>query len=480
MNAKLFEKNAQAIYQAISKIWDDSIIPELVNYIKIPNKSVLFDPDWKTHGYMHEAMTLITEWCDKQPIKNMKLEVVEAPGRTPLLFIEILGQIDETVLLYGHMDKQPEMKGWDTDLGPWKPVIKGEKLYGRGGADDGYATFASLTAIAVLQRYQIPHSRCIILIEACEESGSTDLPFYLNQLKNRIKKPYLVICLDSGCGNYEQLWCTTSLRGIVGGQLKIRVLKTGLHSGTGSGVIPSPFLILRQLLNRIEDSQTGTIIINELNTDIPSKYIKQAQYTAGVLTHSFFDMYPFLSKVEAVSPNLTELLLNRTWRPQLSVTGIDGLPFVKNAGNVSIPNLTAILSIRLPPTIDARKASIILKTILEKNPPYHAKISFYPDAKASGWVAPELSDWLAMASEMASQRFFKKSAAYIGEGGTIPFMGMLGKMFPKAQFMITGLLGPKSNAHGPNEFLHIPTGKKLTACVSSVLASHYQNCFERY
>ncbi|WP_259423769.1 M20/M25/M40 family metallo-hydrolase [Coxiella burnetii] len=357
MTTSPFEKNAHEIYQTISTLWDDSIIPELANYIKIPNKSVLFDADWKAHGYMDEAMTLIVEWCEKQPIKDMKLEVVELPGRTPLLFIEIPGQTDETVLLYGHMDKQPEMKGWDADLGPWKPVIKEDKLYGRGGADDGYAAFASLTAIAMLQRFQIPHARCIVLIEACEESGSADLPFYLHQLKNRIGNPNFVICLDSGCGNYEQLWCTTSLRGVIGGELKIEVLKTGLHSGTGIGVIPSLFLILRQLLNRIEDSQTGTIIVDELKVDIPPQYIDQAKKTADALGSVFFEMYPFLSKVEAVSSNLPELLLNRTWRPQLSVTGIDGLPSVENAGNVSIPELTVMLSMRLPPTVDGEKAS---------------------------------------------------------------------------------------------------------------------------
>ena len=475
MNTLLFEKNAQAIYQTISEIWNNSIVPKLTDYIKIPNKSVLFDPNWKVHGYMNEAMTLIVEWCEKQPIKDMKLEVMELPGRTPLLFVEIPSQIDETVLLYGHIDKQPEMKGWDTDLGPWKPVIKSDKLYGRGGADDGYAVFSSITAIAILQRYHIPHARCVVIIEACEESGSVDLPFYLHQLRGRIGSPNFVICLDSGCGNYEQLWCTNSLRGLIGGKLKIDVLETGLHSGTGSGVIPSPFLILRQLLNRIEEVKTGTVIVNALKANIPDQYIEQAQKTSEILGDTFFDMYSLLPHVKTVSPTINELLLNRTWRPQLSITGIDGLPPIKNAGNVSIPNLMVMLSLRLPPTIDAEKASIVLKKLLEKDPPYNTKITFTSDTKASGWIAPTLSDWLVKANETASQKFFGKPAAYIGEGGSIPFMKMLGKMYPKAQFMITGLLGPQSNAHGPNEFLHIPTGKKLTACVASVLVSHYQH-----
>ena len=248
---------ANQFYDEISQIWDDSIIPELIEYIKIPNKSVHFDPKWKENGHMDKAMQLIVDWCKKQPIKDMKLEVVQLPDRTPLLFIDIPGQSDDSVMLYGHMDKQPEMKGWDEDLGPWKPVPKGDKLYGRGGADDGYATFASLTAIAMMQRHNIPHAHCTVIIEACEESGSFDLPFYLKHLKDRLKSPSLVICLDSGCANYDQMWSTTSLRGLAGGELKIEVLTEGIHSGLGSGVVPSTFMILRELLDRIEGDLTA-------------------------------------------------------------------------------------------------------------------------------------------------------------------------------------------------------------------------------
>ena len=476
MSSNYFETHINEIYQTISDTWDNSIVPQLMEYIKIPNKSINYDYNWKLNGYMDKAMALLVNWCQQQPIQGMQLEIVQLPKRTPLLFVEISGAIDNTILLYGHMDKQPEMVGWDEDLGPWKPVLKESKLYGRGGADDGYAVFSSLTVIATLQRYKIPHARCIVIIEGSEESGSIDLPAYLKHLKNRIGIPTLIICLDSGCINYDQLWCTTSLRGLIGGELKIEVLKNGIHSGAGSGIVPSPFSILRQLLDRIEESTTGTVILEELKAPIPDQHKKQAGKAAQALKNrAIQDILPFLPGVEPVTSNVTELLLNGTWRPQLSVTGLDGLPSVANAGNVSIPFLKIILSIRLPPTIDAKKASVILKDVLEKDPTYHAKISFSPESTSSGWLAPPLADWLATANQAASQKFFGNPAAYFGEGGTIPFMGMLGKMFPNAQFMITGLLGPQSNAHGPNEFLDILTGKKLTACIALVIAAHYEN-----
>ena len=476
MSNNCFKTYINEIYQTISDTWDNSIVPQLMEYIKIPNKSIYYDYNWKLNGYMDEAMALLVKWCQQQPIQGMQLEVVQLPERTPLLFIEIPGTVDKTILLYGHMDKQPEMAGWDEDLGPWTPVLKGNKLYGRGGADDGYAVFASLTVIATLQRYQIPHARCIVIIEGSEESGSIDLPAYLKHLNNRIGTPTLIICLDSGCINYNQLWCTTSLRGLVRGELKIEVLKNGIHSGVGSGIVPSPFSILRQLLDRIEESTTGTVILEALKVPIPDQHKKQAEKAAQALGNGAIqDILPFLPGVEPVTSDVTELLLNGTWRPQLSITGLDGLSSVANAGNVSIPFLKIILSMRLPPTIDAKKASVILKDVLEKDPVYHAKISFSPEAASSGWLSPPLSDWLATANQAASHQFFGNPAAYFGEGGTIPFMGMLGKIFPNAQFMITGLLGPKSNAHGPNEFLDIPTGKKLTACIASVIAAHHEN-----
>ena len=330
----------KAAFPNIEKTWDESIIPTLCEYIKIPNKSIMFDENWQEHGYMDQAMQLIVDWCKAQPINNMKLDLLETDGRTPLLFIEIPGQSDETVLLYGHMDKQPEMRGWDDDKDPWKPVLQDGKLYGRGGADDGYSTFAALTAIATLQQNNIPHARCVILIEASEESGSVDLVHYLGKLNDRIGSPSLIVGLDSGAGNYEQLWATTSLRGVVGGDLEIQVLRHGIHSGIGSGVVPSVFLVLHEILNRVEDTENGRILIDALNVDIPERRIEQAKETAKTLKKELFDAYDFAGSTHAVDDKVAELLLNRTWRPTISVSGISGIPKIENAGNVTLPKIT--------------------------------------------------------------------------------------------------------------------------------------------
>jgi acetylornithine deacetylase/succinyl-diaminopimelate desuccinylase-like protein len=457
----------------ITSIWDEQIVPRLVEYIKIPNKSPMFDAKWAEHGYMDQAVALMEQWARAQPIKGMKLEVVRLPGRTPLIFIDIPGKGNDCVLLYGHLDKQPEMTGWSENLGPWKPVLDGDKLYGRGAADDGYAIFGSLAAIAALQAEGIPHARCVVMIEACEESGSYDLPYYVDHLAARIGQPSLVVCLDSGCGNYDQLWLTTSLRGMAGGNLTIKVLDEGVHSGDASGIVPSSFRILRQILSRLEDEVTGAIKPRELHVEIPAQRAEQAKITAKVLGDAVYSKFPMVAGLRPLAPDVAELVLNRTWRPSLSVTGAGGLPALDSAGNVLRPSTSVKLSIRLPPTLDGAKAGEFVKELLEKDPPYGAKVQFDLEKSTGGWNAPALSAWLERSVDEASRTYFGAPPAYNGEGGSIPFMGMLGEKFPRAQFLITGVLGPHSNAHGPNEFLHIPTGKKLSMCVAKVVADHY-------
>ena len=463
------------IEQFISHKWDDEVIPQLIEYIRIPNKSPLFDPDWVAHGHMERAVTLMERWARAQALAGMQIEVVRLEGRTPLIFIEIPATgatNDDCVLLYGHLDKQPEMTGWEEGLGPWQPVLRGDKLFGRGGADDGYAIYGALTAIQALQEQGIAHCRCVVLIEACEESGSYDLPHYVDHLADRIGKPSLVVCLDSGCGNYDQLWCTTSLRGMAGGNLRVDVLSEGVHSGDASGIVPSSFRVLRSLLERLEDQTTGAIRVEDLFVEIPPERMQQARRVAEVLGSEVYDKFPFLPGMVPIDDDLTELVLNRTWRPALAITGVDGLPALGSAGNVLRPTTAVKISLRLPPTLDAERAAQVLNRLLLDDPPYGAKVELKLEKSSSGWNAPALSDWLQTAIEEASQAFFGKPAMYMGEGGSIPFMGMLGEKFPGAQFMITGVLGPHSNAHGPNEFLHIPTGKRVSASVARVVAAH--------
>lgn len=457
----------------VNDMWDSSIVAEISEYIKVPNKSPIFDPDWERHGYMDTAVAMLEAWCRKQPIKGMQVEVVRIKGRTPLLFIDIPGDSDEVVLLYGHYDKQPEFSGWEDDLDPWTPVIRDGKLYGRGGADDGYATFGSLTAIRVLQEQNIPHAHCVVLIEGCEESGSFDLPYYIDLLEDRIGAPSLVVCLDAECGNYDQLWCTTSLRGNLTGTLRTDVLTEGVHSGTASGVVPSSFRVARQLISRIEDESNGQVLIEALHVEIPAQRLAQAEFAAKTLGKLVYEKFPWAVDNPSPGDSNTEILLNNTWRPTLAITGAEGMPAMIDAGNVLLPFTELKLSFRLPPTCDADAAADAVKSVLEADTPPLAKVSFDVESTMAGWNAPEVADWLEAAMHKASNAFFGKPSMYMGTGGTIPFMGMLGERFPEAQFLITGLLGPKSNAHGPNEFLHIETGKRLTSCVAQVLEDHF-------
>jgi acetylornithine deacetylase/succinyl-diaminopimelate desuccinylase-like protein len=465
--------NEQLAKQYIDHFWNAEVIPTISRYIEIPNESPDFDPKWRENGHMQRAVALVKQWVEQQDIGKSKLEVFSPPDRTPLLLLEVEGTVSgDPILLYGHLDKQPAMTGWAADLDPWKPVLRNGKLYGRGGADDGYAIFAVVSAVKALQGQNAPYPRLVTMIECCEESGSPDLPAYVNQLLPRIGTPGLVICLDSGCGNYEQLWSTTSLRGLMSGELTVSILREGVHSGDASGIVPSSFRILRHVLSRLEDPATGRILPPWLQAEIPQNRLAEARRTAEVLGNGVYDKFPFVDGAVPMDSDPVELILNRTWRPTLSVTGQAGMPDIGHAGNVLRPYTSLKLSVRLPPTLKADGLGDKLKQLLESGPPYGADVRLERISAEAGWEAPAPAPWLERAVEKASKTFFGKSACSYGEGGSIPFMGMLGEKFPKAQFLITGVLGPGSNAHGPNEFLHINTARNLTASVASVIEDY--------
>jgi acetylornithine deacetylase/succinyl-diaminopimelate desuccinylase-like protein len=457
----------------IATTWRGSIVERLTSYVRIPNKSPVFDPAWEANGHMNAAVELMADWCRSQRVPGARVEIRRLPGRTPVLLIDVPGELPGSVLLYGHLDKQPEFTGWLPGLGPWEPVIRDGKLYGRGAADDGYAVFSSLTAIAALKEQRVALPRCVLLIEASEESGSIDLPAHLEALGDAIGEPSLVVCLDAECGNYEQVWCTTSLRGNLVGLLHVRVLEEGVHSGMATGIAPTPFRIAEQLLARLESPINGTLLPDELSVPIPQDRRAQIAAAARVLGESVAGKLPWAPGVRAVSNDPIELLVNSTWKATLAVTGADGMPPTLSAGNVLLPSITLKLSLRLPPTCEPTRAARAVQAALEHNPPYGAQVRFEPAGSATaGWNAPAFAPWLEESITSASRRIYGREAVHVGCGGTIPFMGMLGERFPSTQFFITGVLGPHANAHGPNEFLHLEYAEKLTACVSLVLADH--------
>ena len=493
MNARIPALDSQAVGALVDERWRASILPELQRYIGVPAKSPAFDPAWADHGYLDAVLRQAADWVLAQRIPGLTLEILrlqtaDGQPRTPVLFFEIPASgsasgesapaSGETVLMYGHLDKQPEFSGWRSDLGPWTPKIIDDKLYGRGGADDGYAVYASITAVQALKTQGAAHPRIVGLIETCEESGSHDLLPYVDALKPRLGQVGLVICLDSGAGNYDQLWLTTSLRGVASGLLKVEVLTEGIHSGDASGLVPSSFRIMRQLFDRLEDSASGELLPRAFHGEIPALRLEQARATAAILGDEAYRRFPWAhhdcgGSTLFTLPTTTdpvEALLRRTWRPTLSVTGADGFPSLASAGNVLRPYSAFKLSLRLPPTVDAAQAVQQLKTLLEDNAPYQAKVTFEPEGAATGWDAPATTPWFEQALQAASQAHYGAPCATIGQGGTIPLMNMLSQGFPKAQMMVCGVLGPKSNAHGPNEFLHLPYVQRLTAAVAEVIA----------
>lgn len=456
-----------------AQLWEDDVLPALTDYIRIPNVSPNYAPDWAETGHMARAADLLCSWCAPRLPEESKLELVQLPGRTPVILAEIPGRGAGAdlapALLYGHLDKQPEMVGWREGLGPWTPVLDRDRLYGRGGADDGYSTFAAVTALQLLEESGADRPPCVILIEASEESGSSDLPHYMEHLGSRIGAPSLVVALDSGCADYERMWVTTSLRGLVQLDLTVRMLQEGIHSGA-SGAVASTFRILRRLLERVEDSETGRILVQSLHAPLPDGRRAQIETLCAELGDKA-SRYPLAAGARANFDDPVSRIVASTWEPALSVTGLSGAPPVETAGNVLRPYTSARLSFRLPPTTDSAAAAAELKAMLESDPPYGAGVVADLGGAEDGWNAPEEPAWLAQALDEASMATFGRSSGREGTGGSIPFVGSLARQFPEAAFMVTGVLGPGSNAHGPNEFLHLPTARRITECVARVLAA---------
>ena len=340
-----------------------SVVGALSSYVAIPCLSPDFDPAWADNGEIGRAARLLCEWAASRPLPGCTVEVVEREGLTPAIIADVPatpGAATRLVtLLYGHLDKQPPLGSWRKGLDPFVAVREGERLYGRGAADDGYSIFAAIGALEALAATGTPHGRCVVLIEASEESGSPHLGPYLEEVGARIgvPGPGLVVCLDSGCATYDRLWSTNSLRGSLVVTLSVEVLSEGVHSGLAGGIVPSSFRLLRQLLSRIEDEATGEILVPECLAETPARYRAAAEAMAAELGEAALGEFPTVPSLEFSGRAGADRLLRRTWMPSLAVIGIDGVPSVKDGGNVLRPFTTAKLSLRLPPAVDADRAA---------------------------------------------------------------------------------------------------------------------------
>lgn len=457
----------------VERIWEQDVLPALAEYTRIPCLSPAFDPEWEAHGFLEQAAAHLAAWCAGRPVPGLAVEVVRVPGRTPVLLAEVppAGGAEGTVLVYGHLDKQPPQGEWRDGLGPYRPVREGDRLYGRGTADDGYATFAALAAAEVLAAAGVAHPRLVVLVEASEESGSPDLPAHLADLAPRIGRPDLVLCLDSGCLTYDRLWCTSSLRGNLVVTVRVDVLTEGVHSGLAGAVVPSSFRILRQLLSRVEDEVTGEILLPELRAEVPTRHRADLAAVAAELPDAPVADLPTVPGLRLAGATPADRLVAKAWSPSLAFTGVDGVPAVRDGGNVLRPYTAARLSVRLPPTVDAGRAAEALLAALTRDPPEGATVTASLEAPAGGWVAPDPEPWVEAALRRASVECFGRPHATYGEGGTIPFLASLAAQFPGIQLVATGVLGPGSNAHGPNEFLHLPMARAVTVATAELAAA---------
>jgi acetylornithine deacetylase/succinyl-diaminopimelate desuccinylase-like protein len=452
--------------------FEEHALPTLTRYAQLECLSPAYDEQWRENGHIDAAVDLLASWARQRRFADFRVEVVRLEGLTPVLMVtvEATAPDDATVILYGHLDKQPPLGDWSDGLGPYSPVRRGDRLFARGVADDGYSTFSALLAIEQLEASGVPHSRCVVLIEASEESGSPDLDAYLDHLTEHFGHVELMVCLDSGALTYDRLWVTTSLRGLASVDVTVEVLTRGQHSGTASGVVPSSFRVLRQLLDRVEDATSGEVLVAELHATIPDAARRSADDVAAEFGDDVFADVPIVEGVTLMGESVAERLLNQTWRPTLSVVGMGGVPSPEIAGNVLRPFTTASLSFRLPPTVDAQRAREALERVLSTDVPDGARVTV-SGAAADGWSSPTLAPWLSRAIDDASHRAFGRGAGYTSEGGTIPFLASLGRRYRGVQFVATGVLGPASNAHGIDEMLDLPTCVALTNAVSDIVAA---------
>ena len=446
----------------------------LTTYAAIPCLSPMYDAQWVASGHIEEATQLLAEWARARQFARFDVTIRRLEGRTPVLVITVDATApgEGTAVLYGHLDKQPPLGDWSEGLAAFRPVRREDRVYARGIADDGYSTFSALLAIEAMERDNIPHSRCVVLIEASEESGSPDLEAHLDALTEHLGEVELMICLDSGALTYDRLWVTTSLRGVLNVEMTIEVMAQGRHSGSASGVVPSSFRILRQLLDRVEDAATGEVLVAELRAEIPAEQVAAAAEVAGEFGDILARELPTLEGVELMGASAEERILRRTWYPTLSIVGIGGVPEPAIAGNVLRPSTTAVLSFRLPPSVDAQRARDAVEAVLTAAVPSSAKVTLSSWNVGHGWVSPPIAPWLASALDAASQQAFGHAPGFTGEGGSIPFLASLGKRYPAVQFVATGVLGPESNAHGIDEMLDLPMAVGVTNSVATVLAAY--------
>jgi acetylornithine deacetylase/succinyl-diaminopimelate desuccinylase-like protein len=387
--------NAEATAAYVEKWWADWYVKGLCEFIEIPNLSPMFDAEFYTNGTTQAAAKHVDDYINKLEIKGITKHSFTPEGKPPMyVYVVEANGNDKNVMCYGHLDKQPWMMPWREGLGPTKAVIEGDFLYGRGGADDGYAPFSCALAIKNLQVQGLPHPRFALVLETEEESGSPNLLELLALSKEAIGTPDIMFCMDSGAFNWDQLWMTSSLRGIICLDVQIDCAHGGYHSGEVGGIVPETMRIMRHLLDRIDDSKTG-MCCEALNCEIPERFKTEAKFMAELSGPEMYKKYHVCEGVDCMhEEGIDQMYLNNTWRANMAITGAAGLPAIQTAGNVCRPSTSMRLSIRLPPKVNPDDAYAAVTKLLTTDVPYNAKVICTSQGKGQGWCMGELSPWL--------------------------------------------------------------------------------------
>ena len=460
MDKKSFEKY-------IEKMFTYNLLPTLMDFIRIPNLSPAYDYNWNTNGLLLKAANLIISYAKSLDIKNANINLIQDKGRTPLIFIDISAtRINDTrtVLLYAHFDKQPYGTGWDEDKFPTNPVIINGRLYGRGSADDGYASLSILTAIKACQDHNCPLPRICLIFEGAEESTDEDLTYYFDKLLPVIGNNVIAfIPLDSGCSDYDRLWITNSLRGFIDFDIYIQSLDIDCHFGPeASGRVAENLFLLRKVLDGVMDSTTGDISIDEFFVkEIPKSIEEEMDKEIEIVGDKFFDEIPLYEGVKPVKTDVKEAMINNRWKPSCLTLGIDNCPKSEENGFGVNKSIKVRIGARLPPGVDSKVAAEALKKTISQNTYFGAKVELPYVSFSDGWYLTNFSSRTKNILNKASLEYFGNEVVFTGVGGSIPFISYFQAKYPNCDVICTGILGADSFEHGPNENLNIEACKKM-------------------
>lgn len=455
--------NPEKLKQFVESEFTNNALPSFKTFLTIENCTPAYDPDWDKNGLLKSAASHLKAYALKSSgVQGLNAILSSDEGKTPFLLVTVDSTSGDgkSILLYGHFDKQPPNSGWSQGLGPYLPVEKDGYLYGRGSADDGYAFYAMLTIIKALQNFNIPHPKFVIILEGSEESGSIDLPIYIEEYQQFIGQPDLILALDSGIIDYNRIWLTSSLRGVVSCDLTVKTLTKGVHSGKGSGIAPESFMIIRKLLSKLEDYNDQSRM-KDFEVEIPDSEKTKISKAVEVMGDDWCSKIPILPGMKLLGDTPTDRLINWTWKPALTVAGARGIPNVKDAGNVLRPYTTLYLSIRTPPTFDGiLNGKKILEDITNQTP-FNSTVLIENYEAFNGSLIKEPSDNLKSQIDNLAKNYISGGMAQIPVGISIPFTTIFSQYFPKSQILVTGCAGVDSNAHGPNERLNLSYTKNF-------------------